>query len=83
MASMIYFLAVNPDCEAAVVAEVDAYGRGRKIEIGDLGSFPYLHVSGLLGSLFRTARGRRAAGAVGGCAWWRSQRRCSDNRHPP
>jgi hypothetical protein len=42
---MIFFLATHPEAEAAVIAEVDRWGRGRPIGLGDLAAFPYTNVS--------------------------------------
>ena len=67
----VYLLATHPPAEAALLAEVDAWGRGRAPGYADLGSFPY--VDAVLKEALRlfppvhiTTRQADADGLVGG-----------------
>jgi hypothetical protein len=62
---MLYFLATHPEAEAAVIAEVDAFGRDKPVTFEDLQGFPFITVGprgggGGLGG----ARSRDAAGPL-------------------
>ena len=43
---MIFFLATHPEVEAAVIAEVDGWGRDRPFEMAEQGAFPCINVRG-------------------------------------
>ncbi|KAI8468880.1 MAG: cytochrome P450 [Monoraphidium minutum] len=45
MASALHFLAADPRAKSALVAEVDAFGRGRPVAHGDLERFPYVEAA--------------------------------------
>jgi cytochrome P450 len=44
LASALYYVATNEGARAKMVAEVDAFGRGRDLRHEDLESFPYVEV---------------------------------------
>jgi hypothetical protein len=44
LTAMIFFVATHPEVEAAVIGEVDRWGRDKPISVGDLAEFPYINV---------------------------------------
>jgi hypothetical protein len=50
LTAMLYFLSTHPEAERAVMAEVDAFGRGRPVQFEDLeANFPFIKVGWLGG----------------------------------
>jgi cytochrome P450 len=45
MTCALFFLSVHPEAQAKLLAEVDAFGRDRKLTPADVPAFPYLDVS--------------------------------------
>jgi hypothetical protein len=52
LTAMIFFLATHPEVEAAVIGEVDRWGRNKDFDMADQAAFPYINVRGREGRAY-------------------------------